>query len=115
MRNEVKSGGSDGCAVPIWVVAHLYDRYGTFLVGLTNTEVARQYNYYRHCQYPTLEAAESYVRMCLKRIDGQSAAAYNRGDSVVPKATRQANSPFLRLVLRDALQNMGYDGWVEVA
>ncbi len=117
MRNEVKSGESNGYAVPvpIWVIAHLYDRYGTFLIGLTNIEEARRYNYYRHAQYPTLEAAEDYVHIRLQRIEDQSLAAYDKGDRHVPRTTRQPDSPFLRHVMKDALQNMEYDGWVEVA
>ena len=100
---------------PVWVAVHLYDRYGTYLIGLTTVEKARQYNYYEHTQHKTMEQAESYVKLCLDRIEKQSKQAYENGHHMMPKPSRQAYSPFLREVFREALESIGYDGWVQVA
>ena len=100
---------------PIWVAAHLYDIYGTFLIGLTTEEKANQWSYYKHARYDSMELAQGYIRQRLSRIDQQSKNAYNRGEKHLYKTSRQSHSPFLRFVFRDALEKMEYNGWIEVA
>ena len=97
----------------MYVVAHLYDRYGTFLIGLTTRAQARWYNYPESCLFSTLEKAEWYVRQRLARMEELSRAAYERGERSEPKGSRGPGSSFLRQVLREALTELDYDSWVE--
>jgi len=73
---------------PIYVIAHLYDNYGQFLIGLTTKEKAKQYGYYDHAQYDSVEQAEGYVRICLDRIERQSKSSYDNGYVRIPKQSR---------------------------
>jgi len=117
MKNIASQLASVKCSdvVPVWIVAHLYDEYGTYMIGLTNMAEVRKWGYCHSLQYNTLEQAESYVRLCLARIERQSAESYERGERSVPKRTRQPYSYFFSHVLHDGLASIRYHGWVEVA
>lgn len=100
---------------PIYVVAHLYDLYGTFLIGLTTKEKANKYRYYNHAQYSSEDVAIKYVRMRLDKIEEQSKTSYNQGYKLFPKQSRKAYSCFLKDIFRNELNKIGYNGWIEIA
>jgi len=98
----------------VWVVAHLYDNYGDFLISPVSKADCEKYNFYESCQYKTQELAERYVTCKLEKMDSLDKKAYLCGYKIPGKFSRNKSSQFLRKVFQDALKEKKYTGWLEI-
>ena len=95
-----------------YVIAHLYDDYGHYLVGMVSDDLINEYSYYP--TYGTYESALEVVRIKLNDNDIRSKVCYDHGHRDY-KPRRLPYSQFLKEVFKDDLIALNYDGWIEGA
>jgi hypothetical protein len=102
---------SDSCGGEIvYVAANLYDRSPLIMIGFVLRRTAEAWGY--KCVYSSLEEAEAYAHIRLEQMEKLGKVSYDKGREK-PHIPGGKDEPFLRHVFRKALQELGYDGWVE--
>lgn len=94
----------------VYPAVHLYDRYGTFLIGFLPRAEAERLGIRA---FSSQEEAERVVRHRMEYLDRMSRQQYRAGVRGLFRMSRQPDQPLLRQFFGPALRELEYDGWVE--
>lgn len=97
----------------VYIVVHLYDDYGRFLIAPVLREEAKKYNVYNHCLH-NFEQAVAITKLMSEKIEETSKNQYNYGCRILQKPSRQNYSYFAEKALREELKKLNYSGHIEL-